>query len=119
MADRPIRAVAALEEPTRARIFAFVRAPGRPVSRRDVAAELGISPKLAAFHLDTLEDRNLVRTHFARPEGRSGPGAGRPSKMYEATGEVVEVSIPPRRYDVAGRLLIEAALGRRPHETAV
>jgi predicted ArsR family transcriptional regulator len=119
MDDARIRAVAALEDETRARIFALVRASIGAVSRKDVAAALGISPKRAAFHLDTLEERGLVRTHFARPDGRSGPGAGRPSKMYEATSDVIEVSIPPRRYDVAGRLLMEAVLERTDGEGAV
>ena len=78
---------------------------------RDVAAEAaGISRSLAAFHLDKLVDRGLLKFEYARPEGRSGPGAGRPSKVYEPSDVEVEVSIPERHYDVIGKLLVDSIL---------
>jgi len=115
---KSVRAVAALDDATRQRIFAFVRAQGRPVTREEVAAELGISRKLAAFHLDKLLERGLLDAHYARPPGRSGPGAGRTSKMYEPSGLQVEVSIPERRYDLVGELFVDAVEEQRPGEDA-
>jgi predicted ArsR family transcriptional regulator len=115
---KSVRAVAALDDDTRQRIFAFVRAEGRPVTREEVAAEVGISRKLAAFHLDKLLERGLLQAHYARPPGRSGPGSGRTSKMYEPSDLQVEVSIPERRYDLVGELFVDAVEEQRPGESA-
>jgi predicted ArsR family transcriptional regulator len=43
-----------------------------------------------------------------RPPGRGGPGAGRPAKVYRRSGTDLDVSLPERRYDLAGRLLVKA-----------
>jgi predicted ArsR family transcriptional regulator len=118
MVRNGVARIAALDEPIRRRIFEFVRRARRPVSREEAAAELGISRKLAAFHLDKLLERGLLKTHYARPPGRSGPGAGRSAKFYEPSDIQVEVSIPPRRYDLAGELLLESVLSERPRERA-
>jgi predicted ArsR family transcriptional regulator len=113
-----IRPLATLEDPLRHRIYLFVRGAGRSVSREDVADALGISRKLAAFHLDKLLDRGLLRAHYARPPGRSGPGAGRTSKMYEPSVMEVDVSIPERRYGLLGELLVDAIEGESRGEVA-
>jgi predicted ArsR family transcriptional regulator len=101
-------AIAALADPLRRRLYELVRGAGRPVSRDEAADATGISRSLAAFHLDKLVDRGLLTFGYARPEGRSGPGAGRPSKVYEPSDVEVEVSIPARRYDVIGKLLVDS-----------
>jgi predicted ArsR family transcriptional regulator len=62
---------------------------------------------VAKFHLDRLVADGLLDFDYRRPAGRGGPGAGRPAKVYRATGDI-DVSIPPRRYDLAGRLLVRA-----------
>jgi predicted ArsR family transcriptional regulator len=115
---RDIGPIAALDDRLRQRIYLFVRGRGAAVTRDDVAGELGISRKLAAFHLDKLLDRGLLRAHYARPAGRSGPGAGRTSKMYEASDLEVDVSIPERRYDLVGELLVDAIEAEAPGESA-
>jgi predicted ArsR family transcriptional regulator len=115
---RGIRPLAALDDRLRRRIYLFVRAQGWPVTREDVATELGISRKLAAFHLDKLLDRGLLRADYARPAGRSGPGAGRTAKMYEPSTIEIEVSIPERRYDLVGELLVDAIEGQSGGEPA-
>ncbi len=53
-------------------------------------------------------EQHLLTTAYRRPEGRTGPGAGRPAKVYAAQGEV-SVSVPPRDYELAAELLAEAA----------
>jgi predicted ArsR family transcriptional regulator len=118
MASNGIGRIAALDEPLRRRIFELVRRARRALTRDDVAVELGISRKLAAFHLDKLLARGLLRTHYARPPGRSGPGAGRSAKFYEPSDVDVEVTIPKRRYDLAGSLLVEAVRSEAPGERA-
>lgn len=49
-----------------------------------------------------------METTFGRPPGRTGPGAGRPAKLYRRSSRQIEVSVPDRRYDLAGRLLARA-----------
>jgi predicted ArsR family transcriptional regulator len=102
------QAVGALTEPTRRRVFDTLRAAGAPLTRDDVAQATGISRKLAAFHCDQLAAAGLVTVDFARPPGRTGPGAGRPAKRYAVRPDDVAVSIPQRRYDVVARILATA-----------
>jgi predicted ArsR family transcriptional regulator len=115
---RDVRPLAALDDRLRRRIYLFVRSRKAAVTRDDVAGELGISRKLAAFHLDKLLDRGLLRAHYARPAGRSGPGAGRTSKMYEPSDLEVDVSIPERHYELVGELLVDAIEAETPGESA-
>ncbi|MGH2748810.1 MAG: helix-turn-helix transcriptional regulator [Actinomycetota bacterium] len=109
--------VGALGDDLRNAMYQFIRRAGRPVSREDAAAEVGISRKLAAWHLDKLVEKGLLRAHYARLPGRSGPGAGRSSKLYEPSEVEIEISIPPRRYDLVGRILVDAMEDARPGES--
>jgi predicted ArsR family transcriptional regulator len=103
-----VSTVAALAEPTRRRLYEYVaRQPG-PVSRDEAAAAVALPRTTAAFHLDRLVDDGLLAVHFERRSGRTGPGAGRPSKLYRRSDRTVEVSLPERRYDLAGDLLAAA-----------
>jgi len=112
-----------LTEPTRRSIYDAVRAARGPMTRDEVAAATGISRRLAAFHLDLLAEGGLLSVDFARPEGRrGGPGAGRPAKRYRFAPVEVEVSMPPRRYDIAARVLARAIAepgDGSPHDRAV
>lgn len=95
----PVAAVTLLAEPTRRRLYEFVIA--REVVGRDAAAAaLGISRELAAFHLDRLVAGGLLETSFRRLTGRSGPGAGRPAKLYSKSHREASFSLPVRRYDL-------------------
>ncbi|HEX2050115.1 MAG TPA: transcriptional regulator [Actinomycetota bacterium] len=100
--------VAALDDDLRRRMYVYIRGRGAPVSRDEAAEHVGISRKLAAFHLDKLVQRGLLTAHYARLPGRSGAGAGRSSKLYQPSDVEVDVSIPERRYDVVGEILVEA-----------
>jgi predicted ArsR family transcriptional regulator len=106
--DDPIEAVALLEEPNRQRLYDLVAASREPVGRDDAAGALGISRELAAFHLDRLAEAGLLETDYRRRGGRSGPGAGRPAKLYRRTGREIAISLPPRRYDIAADLMATA-----------
>ena len=101
-------ALGALQDTVRRRMYLFIRAPARPVSRDEAAQEAGISRKLAAFHLDKLVERGLLEAHYARPPGRRGPGAGRPAKLYRPSSVEIGTSIPERRYELVGEILVEA-----------
>jgi predicted ArsR family transcriptional regulator len=103
--EHDLEAVGTLADDLRRRMYLFIRDRGRPVSRDEAAEAVGISRKLAAFHLDKLIEKGLLKAHYTRLSGRSGPGAGRPSKVYEPAEVEVAVSIPSRSYDFAGRIL--------------
>jgi predicted ArsR family transcriptional regulator len=110
---------AVLEDDLRRRLYLFVRSARRPVSREEAAAAAGISRKLAAFHLDKLVERGLLRFEYGRPPGRGGgPGAGRTSKLYEPSEVQVEISVPERHYDFVGGLLVRAIRDEGPGESA-
>jgi predicted ArsR family transcriptional regulator len=108
MREDELARLAALDEPLRRRLFEYVRGSAEPVSRDDAAEAAGIGRSLAAYHLDKLAEQGLLTASYRRPEGRTGPGAGRPAKVYVALGEV-SVSVPPRDYELAAGLLAEAA----------
>ena len=79
---------------------------------RDQAAEaVGIARHQAKFHLDRLEAEGLLESDYARLTGRSGPGAGRTSKLYRRARRNIAVSLPHREYELAGRLMAEAIAG--------
>jgi len=98
-------AVDALHEPTRRRVYDEVRRATAPLTRDEVATALAIGRPLAVFHLDALARAGLLEVDYARPPGRSGPGAGRPAKRYRATGDDITLTLPERRYDIAAQVL--------------
>jgi predicted ArsR family transcriptional regulator len=103
-----VASIAALAEPVRRALYLFVVGQPEPVSRDQAAEAVGVAHHVAKFNLDKLEEEGLLEVEYARPPGRSGPGAGRPAKHYRrATGEI-EVSLPERRYDLAGQVMAEA-----------
>ncbi|NEA33546.1 helix-turn-helix domain-containing protein [Streptomyces sp. SID13031] len=106
--DASIQAVASLDEPTRRRLYDHVVAEPAPVSREEAAAALALPRTTAAFHLDKLVEEGLLTVEYERRTGRTGPGAGRPAKLYRRSDREIGVSFPERQYDVAGRLLATA-----------
>lgn len=100
-----ISAVSSLEDPVRARLYEVVSESAVPVGRDEAAAAAGIGRPLAAYHLDKLVGLGLLRASYQRPAGRSGPGAGRPAKLYTLSGREFAVTVPPREYELAARLL--------------
>jgi predicted ArsR family transcriptional regulator len=104
-----------LAEPVRRELYLHVIAQPEPVGRDAAAAAVGIGRSLAAFHLDRLVDAGLLTADYRRLTGRTGPGAGRPAKVYLRADEPLEVTVPARREAVMAGLLataIEGAHGR-------
>lgn len=97
-----------LAEAQRRRLYAFVAAAGAAVSRDEAATAVGISRPLAAYHLDRLVDDGLLDARYERRTGRSGPGAGRPAKLYLRSSRPVELSVPAREYAFLAELLAGA-----------
>jgi predicted ArsR family transcriptional regulator len=113
---RDAEALGSLEDELRRELYLHVRRAARPVTREEAAAATGISRKLAAFHLDKLVDRGLLTFTYARPPGRGGRGAGRPAKHYEPSDREFDVSIPERRYDLLGTVLLRALRSKDERE---
>jgi predicted ArsR family transcriptional regulator len=105
---RDVDAIALLAEPARRALYDWVVAAGRPVSRDEAAAGAGVSRALAAFHLDRLVEAGLLTPEYRRLTGRTGPGAGRPAKLYARAPAEVAVSLPDRSYEVAAKVFADA-----------
>jgi predicted ArsR family transcriptional regulator len=102
-----IEAIAALDEPVRRRLYEYVAVSREAVSRDEAAEAVGIGRPLAAFHLDRLADGGLLSVEYRRLSGRTGRGAGRPSKLYRRADRAFAVELPPRSYDLAADLMAE------------
>ncbi|MEU7033374.1 helix-turn-helix domain-containing protein [Streptomyces sp. NPDC046237] len=104
-----INAIAMLQDPVRRRLYEYVAGQGREVGRNEAAEAAGVARTLAAHHLDKLTEAGLLESGSRRLTGRSGPGAGRPAKVYTRAAAERSVSLPARDYRTAAELLAEAA----------
>ena len=107
-ADEELAAIGSLQEPVRRSLYRYVVAQSGDVSRDEAAGAVGVQRSLAAFHLDKLVEAGLLEVTYRRLTGRSGPGAGRPAKLYRRSSSEHFVSLPPRQYDLAAQLLAQA-----------
>jgi len=114
-----VRGVAVLAEPVRRDLFLYVAAQPEPVSRDQASEGVGVARHAAKFHLDKLVEEGLLDAEFRRVSGRQGPGAGRPSKLYKRSAREVSVTLPERRYDLAGQLMARAIDDSVHHEAGV
>jgi predicted ArsR family transcriptional regulator len=116
-ARRRIAAVAALADDGRRAIYRYVSGSPEPVGRDEVAASAGLSRSTAAFHLDRLAEEGLLEVQYRRRGKRTGPGSGRPAKLYARASTELAVTLPERHYDLAADLLARAI--ERSGETGV
>lgn len=103
-----VSAVATLADPVRRALYDHVAASDSPVGRDAAAAALDLRRSTAAFHLDRLAAQGLLDVEYRRIGGRTGPGAGRPAKLYRRPDDEVTVSVPEREYNLVGGLLAGA-----------
>lgn len=116
-----VAAVAALDDPVRRALYDHVAASEFAVGRDAAAAAMGLSRSTVAFHLDRLAAEGLLAVEYRRLGGRTGPGAGRPAKLYRRPDTELVVSVPERHYNLAAELLAGAVeestcTGRPVHE---
>jgi predicted ArsR family transcriptional regulator len=105
---RRVSTLGSLADPVRRALYRFVSDQEEPVSREQAAQGVEVPRHTAKFHLDRLVDEGLLVTEFRRLTGRTGPGAGRPAKLYRRSAREVSVSLPHRRYDLAAEVLADA-----------
>ncbi len=103
-----LASLSTLDDPVRRRLYDVVRERAEPVGRDEAAAAAGVGRALAVYHLDKLVEAGLLTASYQRPPGRSGPGAGRPAKLYARSDREFAVTVPPREYELAARLLVQA-----------
>lgn len=103
-----VAGVGALMEPTRRALYEYVVAQPDAVSREQAATAVELPLHSAKFHLDRLVADGLLEVEFRRLSGRTGPGAGRPAKLYRRASREISVSLPERRYDLVGDVLATA-----------
>lgn len=106
--EHRIAAIAALDQPLRRDLYRLLSDRDGWTTRDEAAEALGVARSVAAFHLDKLAESGVVDVRFERTNGRTGPGAGRPAKLYRPSHDEVSASVPDRRYDLAGSLLATA-----------
>jgi predicted ArsR family transcriptional regulator len=113
--DAALSAVVVLADEHRRSMYAFIRQASSPVTRDEAAAAVGISRKLAAFHLDKLVEAGLLRASYDRPAGLRR--AGRTPKAYEPAGVDLHLSIPQREHALLAEILVDA-VAEAPSEGA-
>lgn len=101
--------IAALADPLRRRLYRYVVHSGTAVGREAAAEAVGVAVHTAKFHLDRMVADGLLEVEYRRLTGRSGPGAGRPAKLYRRAGRDFTVSLPARHYDLLSDVLADAA----------
>jgi predicted ArsR family transcriptional regulator len=106
--SRQLDALAGLGDPVRRALYRYVSQQGVAVGRDEAARAVGVGRPLAAYHLDRLVDSGLLEAHFQRRSGRSGPGAGRPAKLYRRAARQIELTLPARDYAALAELLARA-----------
>ena len=103
-----LASLSSLDDPVRRRLYEVVCERAEPVGRDEAAGAAGVGRALAVYHLDKLVEAGLLTASYQRPPGRSGPGAGRPAKLYLRSDREFAVTVPPREYELAARLLVQA-----------
>ena len=102
-----VAAVAALDDDVRGALYAFARDADGPITRETAAGAVGISRKLAAFHLDKLVVAGLLQT---RIEALGARKVGRTPKVYEPVGADIAVHLPPREPQLLAEILVQAVV---------
>jgi predicted ArsR family transcriptional regulator len=111
-----VRAIATLEDPSRRALYGFIRAAREPITREQAASAVGISRKLAAFHLDKLVKVGLlVADYHAAARSRA---LGRIPKAYRPADIHLSISVPERKPAALAALLIDAVRTAGPGESA-
>jgi predicted ArsR family transcriptional regulator len=102
-----LASLSTLDDPVRRRLYEIVTRHAGPVGRDEAASAAGVGRALAVYHLDKLVESGLLMASYQRPAGRTGPGAGRPAKLYARSDREFAVTVPPREYELAARLLVQ------------
>ncbi|MDP8936281.1 MAG: transcriptional regulator [Actinomycetota bacterium] len=118
-AKAQLEAAAALADPLRRALYRYVCAADGQVGRDEAARAVGASRHRVASQLDRLAEAGLLEVSFRRLSGRSGPGAGRPAKLYQPSALQIDISVPPQRYGLAADVFAGALQAAAVPQAAV
>jgi predicted ArsR family transcriptional regulator len=105
--------LAAAGDPQLRALLLYARGRRDPFTAAEAAAAVEVHRTVARNRLDRLAEAGFLLVARERRSGRSGPGAGRPAKVYRVTPEFEGVEFPDRRLaDLIG-LLVEKLPPRR------
>lgn len=105
--ERQLAEIALLGDAVRRRLYLYVVGQRREVGRDEAARAAGITRPAAAFHLEKLVESGLLEAGYRRLSGRRGPGAGRPARVYRRPARDVNVTVPPRDYELVARFMLQ------------
>ncbi|MEU8037603.1 transcriptional regulator [Streptosporangium sp. NPDC049078] len=108
MSGDDLDTVAILHDPVRRAVYDYVAFQRHDVGRNEAAEAVGVQRTLAAFHLDRLVEAGLLESGFRRLTERTGPGSGRPAKVYRRARGEWQVNVPARDYRTLALVLAEA-----------
>jgi DNA-binding transcriptional ArsR family regulator len=74
--ERRLDALASLAEPVRLALYRCIAGREQGLGREEAAAAVGISRKLAAYHLDKLAEAGLLKVRFERRSDRNSSPSG-------------------------------------------
>jgi predicted ArsR family transcriptional regulator len=117
--EKDVAGIGALADPVRRELYDYVCARTESVGRDEAAEALGVPRHRVKFHLDRLEADGLLAADYVRLSGRTGPGAGRPAKVYRRADREIAVSLPARRYELAGRIMADAIAESMQRQTPI
>jgi predicted ArsR family transcriptional regulator len=101
-----VDALSALARPELRNVVLFAREQAGPVSADDVATAFRVHRTVARGRLERLVLAGLLDVAFERRSGRTGPGSGRPTKLYGVPPETEALEFPRRHYErLLGHLL--------------
>lgn len=103
--EAAVGSLSVLADDVRRDLYFHVRGSAAPITRDEAAELAGISRNLAAFHLEKLVAAELLTVSQPRFPLLRRPG--RVPKRYSAANTLIELSLPPRRYQTMASVLIE------------
>lgn len=92
---------ASVADPVRRALYQTVIRSPVPLTRDQLVKMLNLAPSTASFHLEKLVKDGLLATESKKLGPRTGPGSGRPSKLYRPAVDEVQISVPAREYELA------------------
>lgn len=101
-------ALQAVGDPELRDALLFVRSRQQPVTVDELAAARGVHRNVVRRRLDRLSAAGLLVMRSERRTGRSGPGAGRPARIYSPAPETSAIEFPRRHQELLIGVLLDA-----------
>jgi predicted ArsR family transcriptional regulator len=102
----------AVGDPALRAAFVYARSQDRPITADELAEGQQVHRNVARSRLERLTVAGLLVPGYERRSGRSGPGAGRPAKIYAVAPEIEALEFPAGRYERLIGVLLETLPGK-------